>query len=131
MRIHSNYAREDQPTPLAILETLTAMSISVAAAIIFDTLVHIYFGFILAPFLLLKSDTSIVKGVALFRKVKQFIVIQHIVENRGHTHRTISAAVSAFLNTEIIGDVSFSRQPDDAAINRAKPKAFPSLMLVS
>ena len=58
------------------------------------------------------------------------IVIQQVVENRGHAHRAIRLIGFAFLNAEIIDDVGFIGQSDGAAINRTKPKAFPSIIVL-
>ncbi len=55
--------RRGEPTVLALLETLAAMSVSVWIGIHFGTWMHVAVGAAIAPFLLLRTDESCRRGL--------------------------------------------------------------------
>lgn len=68
MRLWSTTASiaQNEPTVLAITETVTAMSICVWIAVHFGTWTHVIIGAAIAPLLLLRTDTSCVRAQKCF-----------------------------------------------------------------
>jgi hypothetical protein len=59
-------AARGEITTLAIIETVVAMSLSLLFVILFQTSAHIVFGALIAPFLLLRSETSSAAAFKIF-----------------------------------------------------------------
>jgi hypothetical protein len=61
---------KNEPTIMALAETLLAVAISVGIAIRYQTLTHVALGACIAPFLLMRSPESVALGVRWFNYVK-------------------------------------------------------------
>jgi hypothetical protein len=61
---------KNEPTIMAIAETLLAVAISVGIAIQYQTLVHVALSACIAPLLLMRSPDSVALGVRWFNRIK-------------------------------------------------------------
>ena len=61
--------KADQPSVLAIAETLAAMGVSVWIAVKWQTYIHIAIGASIAPLLLMRTDESCVRGAGIAEKI--------------------------------------------------------------
>jgi hypothetical protein len=71
MRIFSNTQSlaKNEPTIMALFETLLAIALSTGIAVWYQTFAHIAFGACVAPLLLMRSPVSIAQGVGWFKKI--------------------------------------------------------------
>lgn len=62
--------KANQPSVLAIVETLAAMTVSIWIAVTWNTYLHIAIGALIAPLLLMRTDESCIQGVEIARKLR-------------------------------------------------------------
>lgn len=65
-------ARTGEPSVLAILETLAAMSVSVWIGVYFETWMHVIIGACVAPFMLLRTDAACLRSIRWMTNVLSF-----------------------------------------------------------
>src|SRR5882757_2652465 len=61
---------KNEPTIMALAETLLAVAISVGIAIRYQTLAHVALSACIAPLLLMRSPESVALGVRWFNRIK-------------------------------------------------------------
>ncbi len=75
--------KANQPSVLAIAETLAAMCVSVWIAVTWDTYLHIAIGASIAPLLLMRTDESCIRGLVVIRSLAKPLELVHDFQHEG------------------------------------------------